>query len=101
MSNEKKTSPKPKKTNTEEEMEPKPVYERDYDRREKKLAGKAALITGADSGIGRAIAIHFARHGADVAILYYKEDEDAEKTRRLVEEKGQKALLIKMDVKKE
>jgi NAD(P)-dependent dehydrogenase (short-subunit alcohol dehydrogenase family) len=91
----------PKKTNSEEEMDPKPVYERPYDLQDKKLGGKVALVTGADSGIGRAVAIHFARHGADVAILYYESDEDAQKTQKLVEAKGQKALLIKLDVKKE
>jgi FlaA1/EpsC-like NDP-sugar epimerase len=91
----------PRKTNTEDEMDPKPVYERDYDRQEKKLDGKVALVTGADSGIGRAIAIHFARHGANVAILYYKEEGDAQKTQKLVEEKGRTGLLIRMDVKKE
>jgi NAD(P)-dependent dehydrogenase (short-subunit alcohol dehydrogenase family) len=101
MSKEKQSAPQPKKTNAEDEMDPKPVYERDYDRQDKKLTGKVALVTGADSGIGRAVAVHFARHGADVAILYYKEDEDAQKTQRLVEEKGRKALLVKLDVKKE
>lgn len=101
MGKAKETGAPPKKTNTEDEMDPRPVYERAYDLQDKKLDGKVALITGGDSGIGRAVAIHFARHGADVAILYYKEDEDAEKTKKLVEEKGRKALLIKMDVKKE
>ncbi|MBS1661067.1 MAG: SDR family oxidoreductase [Bacteroidetes bacterium] len=99
MSNENK--PQPKKTNQEDEMDPPPVYERDYDLQDKKLMGKVALVSGADSGIGRAVAIHFARHGADVAILYYKEDEDALRTKQLVEEKGRKALLIKLDVKEE
>jgi NAD(P)-dependent dehydrogenase (short-subunit alcohol dehydrogenase family) len=101
MGKEIRSAPQPKKTNTEDEMDPKPVYERPYDLQDKKLSGKVALITGADSGIGRAVAIHFARHGADVAILYYKEDEDAQRTQKLVEAKGQKALLIKLDVKKE
>lgn len=95
--------PKAQHTNTEEHMDPKPVYERDYDRQAqgKKLAGKAALITGGDSGIGRAVAVHFAREGADIAIVYHKEDEDAQVTRELVEEKGRKAILIKADIKDE
>jgi enoyl-[acyl-carrier-protein] reductase (NADH) len=82
-------------------MHPRPVYEREYDRQGKKLVGKVALITGGDSGIGRAVAVHFAREGADIAILYYKEDEDAQATRQLVEEKGKKAILIQADIKDE
>jgi len=93
--------PKAQHTNTEERMNPKPVYERDYDRQDKKLSGKVALITGGDSGIGRAVAVHFAREGADIAIVYRKEDEDAQVTRELVEEKGKKAILIKADIKDE
>jgi len=87
-----------KHTNTEEEMDPRPVYERSYDREQKKLSGKVALITGGDSGIGRAVAVHYAREGAEVAIIYYKEDEDAKKTAALIEEKGKKALLIAADI---
>ncbi|MDQ0457838.1 SDR family oxidoreductase [Rhizobium paknamense] len=63
-----------------------------------KLKGKKAIITGGDSGIGRAVAIAFAREGADVAIAYISEDEDAEDTGRWIEKAGQKALLIKGDV---
>lgn len=85
-------------TNTEEEMDPRPVYEREYDRKGSKLAGKVAIITGGDSGIGRAVSVHFAREGADVAIIYHKEDKDAQVTRQLVEEKGHKALLLQADV---
>ena len=51
----------------------------------KKLKGKTALITGGDSGIGRSVAVHFAREGADVAIVYLKENKDAKKTKTLVE----------------
>jgi len=80
---------------------PRPVYEREYDRQGKKLLGKVALITGGDSGIGRAVAVHFAREGADIAIVYHKEDEDAQTTRELVEEKGKKAILIQADIKDE
>lgn len=63
-----------------------------------RLAGKAALITGADSGIGRAVAIAFAREGADVAIAYLDEHDDAKDTARLVEEAGRKALLLPGDI---
>jgi NAD(P)-dependent dehydrogenase (short-subunit alcohol dehydrogenase family) len=64
-----------------------------------KLRGKVALITGADSGIGRAVAIAFAMEGADVAILYNENDEDAETTRTLVEQRGGRCLVIKADVR--
>jgi NAD(P)-dependent dehydrogenase (short-subunit alcohol dehydrogenase family) len=63
-----------------------------------KLAGKAALITGGDSGIGRAVAVLFAKEGADVAISYLDEQEDAEETQRLVEAEKQKCLLTKGDI---
>ena len=88
-------------TNTEEEMDPKPVYEREYDREEKKLYGKVAVVSGGDSGIGRAVAVHLAREGADVAIIYHKEEEDALVTQQLVEEKGKKAVIIAADVSSE
>jgi NAD(P)-dependent dehydrogenase (short-subunit alcohol dehydrogenase family) len=52
------------------------------------LQNKVALITGGDSGIGRAIAVHYAREGADVAIVYLEEDKDAEETKQLVEKEG-------------
>ena len=63
-----------------------------------KLTDRAALITGADSGIGRAVALAFAREGADVLISYLSEDEDAEETRRLVEDAGRKAVVVAGDV---
>lgn len=63
-----------------------------------RLTGKAAVITGADSGIGRAVAIAFAREGADVLIAYLNEDEDARETARLVEQAGQKAIRVPGDV---
>ncbi|RYH00987.1 SDR family oxidoreductase [Salipiger sp. IMCC34102] len=63
-----------------------------------KLKGKVALITGGDSGIGRAVAVLFAREGARVAIAYFDEDKDAEDTRKLVEEEGSEALLIPGDL---
>jgi NAD(P)-dependent dehydrogenase (short-subunit alcohol dehydrogenase family) len=89
-----------KSQNSEQEMQQKPVYERDYDRQDKKLQNKVAIITGGDSGIGKAVAVHFAREGADVVIVYRAEKEDAEETKSLVEEKGRKALLIETDVSK-
>ncbi len=63
-----------------------------------KLEGRAAVITGADSGIGRAVAIAYAREGADVLISYLSEDEDARETARYVEEAGRKAVLVSGDV---
>lgn len=89
-----------KSVNSEQEMNQKPVYEREYDRQPKKLQDKVAIITGGDSGIGKAVAVHFAREGADVVIVYRNEKEDAQETKSLVEEKGRRALLIKTDVSK-
>ncbi|KAA0018881.1 SDR family oxidoreductase [Salinicola corii] len=64
-----------------------------------KLENKVALITGADSGIGRSVAIHFAREGADVAVMYLSESDDAEETRRLVEAEGRRCLLVAGDIR--
>src|SRR4051812_37378791 len=66
-----------------------------------KLEGKVALITGADSGIGKAVAIAFAREGADIVISYLNEDEDARDTAKWVEEAGRKALVLAGDIKSE
>jgi NAD(P)-dependent dehydrogenase (short-subunit alcohol dehydrogenase family) len=66
-----------------------------------RLAGKVALITGGDSGIGRAVAWHFAREGANVAVVYLEEAADAEKTSRGVEEHGAQCLLVKGDIGRE
>jgi len=80
------------------EMTPKPRAEmRDY-RAAGKLEGKAALITGGDSGIGRAVAIGFAKEGAEVAILYLDEHEDAASTKALIEEEGRRGIAIAGDV---
>jgi NAD(P)-dependent dehydrogenase (short-subunit alcohol dehydrogenase family) len=57
------------------------------------------LITGGDSGIGRSVAVHYAREGADVAIIYLEEDKDAEDTKKLVEKEGRKCLLIRGDLR--
>jgi len=82
----------------EEQMEPRPeAVDPDY-RAAGKLEGKVALVTGGDSGIGRAVAVAFAKEGADVAIVYLDEHEDAEETRRLVEEEGRRCLTISGDV---
>ena len=66
-----------------------------------KLEGKKALITGGDSGIGRSAAVHFAREGADVAIIYFNEHKDAEDTKALVEKEGRKCVIISGDLKDE
>jgi len=66
----------------------------------KKLLGKKAVISGGDSGIGQAIAVHFAREGADVAIIYKESDKDAKETQKLVEKEGQKCILLKGDISK-
>ena len=63
-----------------------------------RLEGKKAIITGGDSGIGRAVAIAYAREGADILIAYLDEHDDAEETRRLVEEAGRRAVLVAGDI---
>ncbi len=81
-------------------MVPQPRTIRDDYKGSEKLAGKVALITGGDSGIGRSVAVMFAREGADVAVLYLSEKADAEETKSLVEAAGRTCLLIKGDVSK-
>ncbi|MGN6637271.1 MAG: SDR family oxidoreductase [Mucilaginibacter sp.] len=88
-----------KQPGIEAEMHPAPEYIKDTYKASGKLKGKTALITGGDSGIGRAVSVHFAEEGADVAIVYLDEDQDAEETKNLVEAAGRKCLLIKGDVK--
>jgi NAD(P)-dependent dehydrogenase (short-subunit alcohol dehydrogenase family) len=82
----------------EHEMIPKPEVIRAGYKGSDKLLNKAALITGGDSGIGRSIAVHFAREGADVSILYLNEDKDAQDTKAMVEKEGRKCLLIAVDI---
>ena len=79
-------------------MHPEPETIRPTYRGSGKLMGKVALVTGGDSGIGRAVAVHFAREGAKVAIGYLAEDADARETQRLIEQEGTEALIIKSDL---
>lgn len=81
-----------------EAMDPRPDHGEHSYAGHGKLTDKKAIITGADSGIGRAVAIAFAREGADVVISYLSEDKDAAETQRLVEQAGRKALLIPGDI---
>ncbi len=79
-------------------MRPKPDHGEESYRGSGKLKGKKAIITGGDSGIGRAVALAFAREGADVLIAYLSEDDDACESKRLVEEARQKAVLLRGDI---
>src|ERR1043166_5913262 len=81
----------------ESKLEPKPDWEPRYEGSDR-LKGKVALITGADSGIGRAVAALFAREGADIAILYLCEHDDAAQTKEIVEKEGRKAITIAGDI---
>ncbi|MFL5730677.1 MAG: SDR family oxidoreductase [Cytophagaceae bacterium] len=82
----------------ENEMVPQPEIIRNNYKGSGKLSGKVALITGGDSGIGRSVAVHFAREGADVSIIYLKEDKDALDTKAMVEKEGRQCLLIPGDI---
>jgi NAD(P)-dependent dehydrogenase (short-subunit alcohol dehydrogenase family) len=90
-----------KQPGEQRQMSPQPVSILPDMRGSGKLEGKAALITGGDSGIGRAVALAFAREGADVAIIYLEETADAEETRRGVEQEGRRCVLVKRDIGKE
>lgn len=85
----------------EYEMNPEPEIIRENYRGSGKLKDKVALITGGDSGIGRSVAVHFAREGADIAIIYLKEDEDALETKKLVEKENRKCFVLEGDLKNE
>ena len=80
------------------EMDPKPDHGEESYRGSGRLTGKAAVVTGGDSGIGRAVAIAFAREGADVLISYLNEHEDAKDTAKYVEEAGRKCVLVPGDL---
>jgi NAD(P)-dependent dehydrogenase (short-subunit alcohol dehydrogenase family) len=82
----------------EASMDPHPIYDNPHYKAAGKLEGKAAVITGGDSGIGRAVAITYAREGADVAIIYLNEDKDADFIRTDIEALGKKCVLIKGDI---
>jgi NAD(P)-dependent dehydrogenase (short-subunit alcohol dehydrogenase family) len=81
-------------------LDPQPLYDAPFWQGSGKLRGMAAIITGGDSGIGRSIAVLFAREGADVAVVYLDEHEDAHATREAVEREGRRCLLIAGDVSK-
>ena len=88
-----------RKPGIEQQLDPRPQFMAPNYAGSGKLAGMSALITGGDSGIGRAVAVLFAREGADVAIVYLSEDADAEETRDYVEGEGRRCLLIRGDVR--
>lgn len=92
----KQHQPKP---GAETRLDPAPMYEAPFYIGSRKLEGKAALITGGDSGIGRAVAVLFAREGCDVAIAHLAEDKDAEITAEAVRAEGRQCLIIKGDVR--
>ncbi|MEX2264792.1 MAG: SDR family oxidoreductase [Bryobacteraceae bacterium] len=89
------------KPGSEADLRPAPLYDAPFYLGSKKLADKVALITGGDSGIGRAVAILFAREGADIALAYLNEHRDARLTREKVEAEGRRCVLIAGDVSKQ
>lgn len=91
----------PEQPGHEGKMHPEPVVIRDNYCGSGRLIGKKAVITGGDSGIGRSIAVHFAREGADVAIVYRDEHEDARLTKQMVENEGRNCFVISGDIKSE
>src|SRR5205814_8402926 len=101
MAQKKKQRPKqkqPEQPGREYKMKPRPKAEDEKHRGSGKLENKVALITGGDSGIGRAVAIAFAKEGADISVVYLDEEKDAKETRRLVEECDAECILIAGDV---
>ncbi|NMM64077.1 SDR family oxidoreductase [Clostridium sp. P21] len=79
-------------------MNPKPIYDNVNYKGASKLNNKTALITGGDSGIGKAVAVAYAKEGADIAIVYFDEHEDAKETQKIIQEKGKKCVLISGDI---
>lgn len=101
---EKQTLPKQEQDHqpgVESEMNPKPQSVSPSYQGSGKLDGKVAIVTGGDSGIGKSVAVYFAKEGADVAICYLEEDNDAEDTKKLVEQEGRTCLLISGDLGEE
>lgn len=88
------------KPGTEHRLDPQPMYDAPFYRGSGKLDGMVAIVTGGDSGIGRSVAVLFAREGADVAVCYLSEDQDAEDTKAAVEKEGRRCLLLRGDVGK-
>jgi NAD(P)-dependent dehydrogenase (short-subunit alcohol dehydrogenase family) len=104
MPKEKKLQPRQhqqRRPGREHKMKPRPRSDDEKHRGSGKLLNKVAIITGGDSGIGRAVAVAFAKEDADVAIVYLEEHKDANETRRLVEENGRRCLLVSGDVGQE
>ncbi|WP_369061514.1 SDR family oxidoreductase [Caulobacter sp. 73W] len=87
------------KPGSEADLDLAPMYDAPFYKGSEKLLDKVAIITGGDSGIGRSVAVLFAREGADIAILHLDEDEDAEATKKAVEKEGRRAIVIKGDVR--
>jgi NAD(P)-dependent dehydrogenase (short-subunit alcohol dehydrogenase family) len=87
-----------KQPGDEAKMRPKPETEARKYKPAGKLNGKVALISGGDSGIGKSVAIHFAKEGADIAIIYLEETKDAARTKSLVEKEGRRCLLLEGDI---
>ncbi len=83
---------------TDAELRPRADHGEDRDHRGDRLQGRAAIVTGGDSGIGRAVCLAFAREGADVLVSYLSEHEDAQETQRLVEAAGRKAVIVPGDI---
>src|SRR5205809_6935507 len=81
----------------ESKMHPRPESEARHYKAAGKLEGKVALISGGDSGIGKSVAIHFAKEGADVAILHLEETDDALRTKNLLEKEGPKCIITEGD----
>ena len=93
------STPKQSMPGSTEAMQPRPDHGESSYKGSGRLAGKKAVITGGDSGIGRAVAIAYAREGADVLVSYLNETEDAQAVRDLVEKEGRKAVLVRHDLR--